>query len=99
MIQHFLSRNMYTCFWSLKVDPRRKRGGPNLITTADTNAIIGVTAESTKPELEGRHSNLLVRKFYLPPGALRHLQTDWGQGDGESIHDKDFSKNKVRHTL
>lgn len=99
MIQHFLSRVTCTCFWSLKVDPRRKRGGPNLITTADTNTIIGVTAESTNAELEGWHCNLLVRKFYLPPGAFKHLQTDWGQGDRESIHDKDFRKDKGRHTF
>lgn len=86
MIYHFLSGVMYTWFWSLKVHPRRKRRGSNLITTADSEAIIGVTAESTNRVLEGWHCNLLVRKFYLSPRALRHLQTYLGQGDGESIH-------------
>lgn len=88
MIHHFLSRVMCTCFWSLKVHPRRKKGGPNLIITTDSKAIIGVTTESTNYVLEWRHCNLLVRKFHLPPGGLRHLQTDWGQGDRGSIPDK-----------
>lgn len=99
MIHHFLSRVMYTCFWSLKVHPRRKRGGPDLITTADSEAIIGVTAESTNCVLEGWHCNLLVRKFYLPPRALRHLQTDWGRGIRNTFMTKDFRKELQRFAL